>query len=234
MRGQIVTALVSSATTLSILVVMYFYSRDGTLERLFAPASLESTTSAVALRPKITSLESEIGELRNSVDSFRRSYALGNTSKDREGLDKLHQRISKLESHLEHMSNVQYSKKQIGSGKPTATRDRIEQATEVTTEQRREAAEAQFYRDDGLPLGEFSQSIEYVIHELSEIQAQGIDCRNTICKVTYATVDERSSDSEDWEWELMENLLEHSAGKLVDIRYVKNSFGADTMYIQLN
>jgi len=86
-------------------------------------------------------------------------------------------------------------------------------------------------------LGGFDSSIEEVIQKLGGIQAQGIDCRNTICKVTYADDEDLSSestDSEELDWHLMEKLLERSGGKRVDIRYANDSFGNKNMYIQLN
>lgn len=85
--------------------------------------------------------------------------------------------------------------------------------------------------------GDFDSSIEDVIQKLGGIQAQGIDCRNTICKAAYS-VDEdfssESSESEELDWQLMEKLLERSGGRRLDIRYANDSFGNRNMYIQLN
>lgn len=214
--------------TLLIVSIVYFLQKDDIRDEApVAVANLATPDSALALR--ITSLEHEIERLHSRLKYH------GADPDDQERSVRFDERIAQIELTLDKLSSkAQESHTGSHATTPERMSDRMDQTSEVITDQKRAYMEAQFDNDSGLPLGDFSHSIEDVMHQVDGIQAQGIDCRNTICKVTYAPAGPALSGSDDVDWQIMEQLLERSGGRQVDIKYVSDALGNNAMYIQLN
>lgn len=224
----------SVIVTLSVFLALQFLQKDGA-ETRFPILVAESEVSSLDLQAQIILLKSEIQRLHKRLEGFKHQQEIKATTRDQANSALFDKRIVQIELALDKLSSdAAVSRLKNNHVVPERMSERMDQHREVLTEQRRELVEAQFERDSGLPLGDFSDSIEDVIHQIDGIQAQGIDCRNTICKVTYAAGNELTTESEDADWQLMEQLLERSGGRQVDIRYANDSFGNNTMYIQLD
>lgn len=226
MRNLLVSALVSSIVALSIVMAFHFSYNDGMRDNSTIPM-VESATANSASESQFTSLKNEIELIRNRMNRYEAA------SGDQESLIMFDKRIAQIELALDELpSNASRGGAKNGQIAPQRMSERMDQTREVIADQARQQVEAQFESDSGLPLGDFGSSIEDAIQQVDGIQAQGIDCRNTICKVSYASGD--VSGSEDLDWQIMEQLLERSGGRQVDVRYANDSFGNSNMYIQLN
>jgi hypothetical protein len=68
------------------------------------------------------------------------------------------------------------------------------------------------------------------------IQLYDVDCRKSVCKVTYSLVHDDSSETaafSDPDMEIMDHLVEGFGGADLDISYARNPKGENIMYIQL-
>lgn len=106
--------------------------------------------------------------------------------------------------------------------------------SELTASSSINTAEMDFEADSGIPLAEFTNSIETALHNADGIDTFGMDCRTSICKVDYSKVEPLSSaDRSAGAVELVDTLALALDGREVEIRYGKDSLGKDVMYIQL-
>lgn len=94
--------------------------------------------------------------------------------------------------------------------------------------------ESDFESDSGKPLGDFSDSIDEALHSIEGFQVKGVECRNTICRVAYSRPESSGSQGAvDPENELVDRLALSAPGREVEVRYDKDTFGGDIMYIRL-
>ena len=193
---------------------------------------------ASSLQARITSLNNDVNDIQNYLNKISLRHEQDSVNEDQTKSKALNERVEKLELALDQLSsNVTFDSKKNTPGGPKRIREYMDQNAEVLSDQQNALLEEQFEIDSGIPLGGFDSSIEDVIQKLGGIQAQGIDCINTICKVTYAVDEDLSSeshDSEELDWQLMEKLLDRSGGMRVDIRYANDSFVNKNIYIQMN
>lgn len=237
MRVVVISVLASSIVTLSVLLAFYNLHEGSSSNRSAAVLS-DSSLSASSLQARITSLSNDVNDIQNHLNKSRHLNENNSATEYQENFKALNEKIEELELALDQLSSsVTFDSRKNTSSTPKRIREYMAQTVEVLSDQQHTFLEGQFESDSGIPLGDFDSSIEDVIQKLGGIQAQGIDCRNTICKVAYS-VDEdfssESTESEELDWQLMEKLLERSGGRRVDIRYANDSFGNRNMYIQLN
>ena len=109
------------------------------------------------------------------------------------------------------------------------------QSREMAALASNELAEQEFAMDSGMALDGFAESIEEVAHEVDGLDIKGMECGNSICRISYAESDvvATGEDSADPQWELMEKLLDRAQGRRVDIRHAVDAAGNRAMYIQL-
>jgi len=95
-------------------------------------------------------------------------------------------------------------------------------------------AEIEFDNDSGIPLEGFSDSIDETFHSVEGLDVTGMDCRDTICKVTYLKSESTESEEDYYpQDELLDKLAQSAGGRQVEVRYDKDTSGKEVMYIQL-
>ena len=88
--------------------------------------------------------------------------------------------------------------------------------------------------DMGVPLGNFPESIRDVFHSSEDIELAELDCKETICKITYSKSNASTNDRDaNRDLELADKLAIEASGYQVDVMYAKDSYGNDIMYVQL-
>jgi len=111
---------------------------------------------------------------------------------------------------------------------------RLQESVEGESHAQYTMAETVFDSDDGKPLGDFSTSISDVLHSVDGLVVIGFDCRDTVCKVTYAKPESPDSLEEfNGRSEFVDKLAQSAGDSGVDIRYADDPSGNSVMYIQL-
>ncbi|MCP5166201.1 MAG: hypothetical protein H6989_02345 [Pseudomonadales bacterium] len=95
-------------------------------------------------------------------------------------------------------------------------------------------AEIDFENDTGVPLGDFEETISDTLYTAEGIDVSGMECRGTICKVTYSQSDSlQARDAGADGFEVVDRLAEATSGREVEVRYGSDPAGKKVMYIQI-
>ncbi|MEM9255901.1 MAG: hypothetical protein AAGA91_10650 [Pseudomonadota bacterium] len=112
-----------------------------------------------------------------------------------------------------------------------------EQFTSDTQYQPNGLAESAFSADSGTPLDQQSQAIiAETFHSAEWADLHSMDCRTSICKITYsqstaAPIDGVTDD--DAELELIKRIGSDLGEDNLDIRFARDEQGNDVMYVQI-
>ncbi|MEM6582571.1 MAG: hypothetical protein AAF699_14935 [Pseudomonadota bacterium] len=94
--------------------------------------------------------------------------------------------------------------------------------------------ERQFDSDEGTSLGEGEEVIEQVLHGRPDIAVSAIQCRASICRVSYEESPQSHSPlSQDSDLELVDELVSAMNGQTVELSYAKGPSGERLMYMRL-
>lgn len=231
---RVILVSVATATAVSVLFFMVFHS-DGQWEKQLLEQAQPASSDGFA-RESVSKLKLDIEQLRDQI--ARVNDILINTpgTKDQSAAGDQVARIQALEAAVEGiLHDGQGARRKPGRSSSSRILATGRQSGEIQELERIALAEQEFESDTGLQLGDFDDSVEEAIYQVDGIELKGMDCRNSICKVSYRSREPTSADLEgvDPEWELMEQLLARSNGKRVDIRHTTDVLGNKTMYIQL-
>lgn len=109
-----------------------------------------------------------------------------------------------------------------------------QESIERSSARRYELAEEKFESGSGIPLGGYVSAIDDTLHTLGNIEVQEMDCRDTICKITYTQTETSGSrQGADEDLELVDKLAQAAEGREVEITYATDPAGDELMYIQV-
>jgi hypothetical protein len=184
----------------------------------------------------ITDLKFEVQQIRDQLQRLSKDVERISEAGSYPISDDLAARIETLETAMEGISPKRLARTHPSShrGAPDRISENSSQSRDVVELNQYTLAE-EFQLDSGTPLGDFPDSIEEVIHQVDAVDLTGMECGNSICRVTYENNGSLSQEGDDVDprWQIMERLLDRSSGKRVDIRHATDSLGTKTMYIQL-
>jgi hypothetical protein len=185
----------------------------------------------------ITDLKFEVQQIRDQLQRLSKDVERISEAGSYPISDDLAARIETLETAMEGISPKRLARTHPSShrGAPDRISENSSQSRDVVELNQYTLAEQEFQLDSGTPLGDFPDSIEEVIHQVDAVDLTGMECGNSICRVTYENNGSLSQEGDDVDprWQIMERLLDRSSGKRVDIRHATDSLGTKTMYIQL-
>ena len=229
--------LISTATAsliCSIFMLVFIFFGEGHAKVSSATNSSVPTAEISVNSASIAELRSELSEIRNQLGnlSAREEYVAADNA-----LDELTLRIGAIEKAVEStsLSKPDSSSSREGSGilKKRVIQNSFESA-ETSSNENAAVAESIFETDSGTTLGSYAESIGDTFHSFEDIEVHGIECRSTICKVTYSKTDSLESHEEsDDNFELVDKLALASDGREVEVRYARAPSGDELMYIQL-
>lgn len=178
----------------------------------------------------INLLRSEMAELQKMVSRDFELAKRENYATEKMKADELIDRLEDVENFIEELSvagsapvEKQYDKtKGLLNGSSSSS---IDLAAYYQNE---------FENDSGVPLDDFSDSIEETLHSFEGIKVNGVECGNSVCKINYSKMESVGlNEVPDSEYELEEKLSLSAEGREVEVRYATDSYGSDVMYIQL-
>ena len=234
MKVIITTALVASFLTLLCVFVIQF-PRDDSLSYPPTPAINDLTAQVQSNLDSITALSSELRHIRDLLEvsnrlSFENSALTVNDSDNKD----LVKRLEAIEVNLAELSK---SKSLTSEERKKAFDLQMKERsipTEVLATQVYQNTESHFERDSGKPLGDYSNSIEDAIHSVDGIDVKGVDCGETICKITYSKSESLTSLEEgDVDSDLADKLMFGAEGRVVELKYADDSMGNRVIYAEL-
>lgn len=178
----------------------------------------------------IADLRSEVRVIQSQMSTSYPPPDTGISGQERLHPNDLEARIEMLEEAIEKISLT-------GSTSPKEQNGTIRKFIASSTDNPVEAAKSyqtEFENDSGIALGDYSDSIGEVFHAFEGIEVRGMECGNTICKVTYSENKDPETQQESSDGlELVDKLAQNAGGREVDVQYTKDSLGNNVMYIQL-
>lgn len=200
----------------------------------FSAHKVNELTAAVDINvSSIASLRSELGEVRDHLTGIcgqmtGQAHAIAEAE-----INNLLKRVESIEDSVDTLSDARpggsLPGKNGGDGLATFLAKNSPSAAENTA-----VFESDFEADSGEPLGNFSDSIDEALHSIEGIEVTGVDCRTSVCKVSYSKPERTDSQEEfDSEDELVNRLAVSAPGRGVEVRYDKDAYGEDIMYIML-
>lgn len=177
----------------------------------------------------ITLLRSELTGIRKMIS---RSYELAGLGDSKTGSVKeneLMERLKAVEDSIERLSEAGSvpATKQVGAIKGLLS-ENAQSLVELA-----DRYQSEYENDSGIPLNDFSGSINETLHSLNGIDVSGVECGETVCKVVYTSIESTGLDERpDSEYALEDILAQSAEGREVEVRYAKNPYGGKVMYIQ--
>lgn len=235
-RENLVAGLTAAGVSIALLLVLGPAWRRGGESARAPLATGYPDAAGPTSAANGTDLRLEVHQLRKQLQQL--AAQIGNTSRETVDPDsaELAVRVAKLETALKQLARERVAgQRQTGSDGFRDLSEHRNQSREMAALASSELAEQEFAMDSGMALDSFAESIEEVAHEVDGLDIKGMECGNSICRISYAESDvvATGEDSADPQWELMEKLLDRAQGRRVDIRHAVDAAGNRAMYIQL-
>ena len=199
---------------------------------------LEELSSGIGTNAEsIASLLSEVNQMRDQLRlKSPQSLAKTETSTDVES-GNLVKRIQVLEDNMRRFADVESPStpgRREAMEKLLSASSHMSGDTSAYSQRQFAAAESDFENDSGTPLGDYKNAISEALHAQDSFQVKGVDCKNTICRITYSESDSLiSDDGPGAESDLVAKLAQAVEGVGVEVRYANDPYGNEVMYIQL-
>ena len=236
MRHIVTSAITATLVSLvCVLALQVTYEPQGTGPT--AGSRIEEVAEGVERNlDSIIMLRSELFEIRNELSQHFTLFGRETgTDLSASPENELIARIELLEASIKNLSPTE-----MLSSSPNRDVireqyiDSLRESNEIAASSQINLLESNFENDSGIPLGNYSELIGDTLHALDSIVIKGIDCRNTACKVTYSKTNSlESQEVSEERFELVDQLAQSAGGHDVDVRYAKDHFGNEVMYIQL-
>lgn len=229
----------TSLTTAILLAVSVFlglkyFHGASEFERLSAKtAELKQAEAATTLL--IRNLHSEVNDIRVQLRQYANSSNTANTvfAKEDNGSEELLQRVASLEDAIQKLSLRKSHNQKTGDSYHSLLSQSDQQAGEMSALNRHALAETAFNSDSGVPLGKYAASVEAGVHETAAVEVQDLECRTSICKVTFSVNDSANTELVDGRSEMVDQLISRAEGTEVDIQHANDVYGNKVMYVQL-
>jgi hypothetical protein len=230
-RAVVIASLVSIAAVLGLQAVQ---------EMRRPPANSGTAELAALIGANVESIEMlqrQVLELRDQLARTEAPASRGGVFDGGAESAGLAQRLDEMEYTLSELS---------ASGPVTAAKNGAALEQKLTQVSRLSAegssfsydnsagAEIDFENDAGVSLGDNAETIADTLYTAEGIDISGMECRDTMCKVTYSQSGSfQSRDAVDDGFELVDRLAEATNGREVEVRYGSDSAGKKVMYIQM-
>ncbi len=230
-RAVVIASLVSVGAVLGLQTV------QETRRPALDSGSAELAPLIRANVESIATLKSELIELREQLASTERSTNYGVVIDGGAETAGLAKRLDKIEHTLAELSapgplagsktGAELEKKltqvtQLAAGGSSISYDQSVQA------------EIDFENDSGVPLGDIEETISDALYTAEGIDISGMECRDTICKVTYSKSGSfQAQGAGDGGHEIVDQLAQATNGREVEVRYGSDPAGKKVMYIQM-
>jgi hypothetical protein len=227
------------AANLYLLVELYYvkrpvHPRDGRLEALYEDLERRVTANV----ERIETLQHGLSDAGSG--SGPAGYSGGEQGgRSDKGYDLLLERIEELERNAADAAGFgvkETSEKPLASllmDGSVASSGSIERSIY----QPNQAGEDAFESDDGRPLGEHEEQILEAFFSATDlIELQDMNCRKSICRITYKSLPADSPDmgpGNESTILLTERLLDHVRGVDLVLRHGKDAMGQGVMYLQI-
>lgn len=231
----------TSLTTCILLAVSLFlglkyFQGASELERLSVrTAELKQAEATTTLL--IRNLHSEVSDVRAQLRQYANSSNTANTvfAKEDSGSEELLQRVASLEDTIHKLSLRKSPNQKNGDSDSyhSLLSQSDQQSGEISALNRHALAETAFNSDSGVPLGKYADSVEAGVHETASVEVQDLECRTSICKVTFSVNDSATAELADGRSEVVDQLISRADGREVDIQHANDVYGNKVMYVQL-
>lgn len=234
MRTILVTAITASFVTLLCVFGMRLLLEDA--EHYDRPSELQN------LEAKVNASLDSISALHMELQDVRQQLSLRTDVKDSSSVvaiedseyKVLSERLATVEDDLAALSIPRTISREQ---RKDAFERRVEEhaiSPEVSSTLLYADAENYFESDSGRPLGGYTDSIDDALHAVEGIDLKGVDCRDTICKITYSKSESATSDEHyDVDSDLEDRLMFGIEGREVELRYANDSMGNNVIYAQV-
>ena len=220
------------AATLVSLVFNFGLSVNPVADDLKSPVPAAEKLAAEirANRDAITLLRSELVEIRNIASQ---DQALAQREPSAIGAVKADELIDRLEAIEDSITRLSAGDS-LPARKQFSHLEKLLSTDSVSSVELAAHYQSDFEDDSGIPLDNFSDSINETLHSIKGMNVNGVECGNTVCKVVYTRVESAGiNELSESEYELEDMLAQSAEGREVEVRYAKNPYGGEVMYIQL-
>mgnify|MGYP003625967284 CR=1 FL=1 len=231
--AQLVAVTASIVAVVATLGLQFIFdtSRSG-----IAESELQQLNKTVlANRDSMSLLRSDLQELRQLLHV----QTAGATPPRRPSADPsvdvaLTDRLDAIEQRLSQVLTAQHmSPAQRKESLKSQLRDRVS-SPDASANAAYLAAESHFESDSGKPLGDYPDRIKDSLHLVDGIDLKGVDCLDTICRITYATSSSLTeSEQQTATTAIEDSLLFGAEGRVVELRYASDSSGNRVIYAQI-
>ena len=230
-RAAVIASLVSVGAVLGLQTV------QETRRPALDSGSAEMAPLIRANVESIANLKSELIELRKQLASTEGATSGGVVLDGDAETAGLAKRLDKMEHTLAELSAPGPL---AGSKTGAELENKLTQVTQLAaggssfSYDQSARAEIDFEKDSGVPLGDLEETIGDALYTAEGIDISGMDCRDTICKVTYSKSGSlRAQGAGDGGYEIVDQLAQATNGREVEVRYGSDPAGKKVMYIQV-
>jgi len=230
-------AALTAAVVAAACVVLVQFALEGP-EHGSPDARLDTLTTEVGDHTRaLSALRTELLDIRRQLSAADRAVtASDGATNEVSATADISARLAALEHSLARLSAEQTaSVDQRREDFARRIADRSASPAAMTATAGYAAAEEAFNLDSGKPLAQYTDAIEQTLHGVDSIELQGLECRESICKITYRpsaslTPQERS----DAESALADELMFGINGQSVELTYATDAHGQNLVYVKVN
>lgn len=232
MKSFVIPALTALVVSLSSIIAIELvtdgHKRDLSDPSLGKPEDADNTTQALdVMREELAIVARKLAAVESLVEKYRHSAELIPV---KELLD----RLSNAERALESLTSSEGNIPIEDTHRNQAFAEKVA-SFEVTSRPSTESnADEQFITHQGKSIHEFVPILDDALHKLETLSVEGMDCRDTICKVTYTKIPSESGEVSEYDAvDPVDALSMGMVGQTVEVRYALDQDGRDIMLISL-
>jgi len=145
--------------------------------------------------------------------------------------------IERLESVEDALAKLSITKSMTSENRKAAFELHIKErvlTNDILEAQAYTNTENYFENHSGRPIGEYSDSIADAIHSVDGIDLQSVECKKSICKITYNNSSSIvSQEGDDLNSYLADKLMFGLEGQAVELRYANDELGNQIIYAEV-
>lgn len=234
MRVIVVAAITAAITTpLSFVGFQYLFK---TSTPGIPPSAIGELTAQIASNQSlISALRKELRDMQD-LSNMRGNFGTADAAVAHPDSinDDLLERLETIEKALAKPSTVQSTTGEQRKAVFDVHMKEHSLPREVLATQVYASAESHFENDAGKPLGNYASAIDDALHSVDGIDLMGVDCRESICKITYGNSTSISQQEQsDIDSVLADQLMFGAEGRMVELRYANDSIGNNVIYAEL-
>lgn len=232
MRSALISAITAVIVYYSLQILREYPAKE--------PLETEQMTSLLyevrGYSDSVTALELEMGKLRSSIANSNKARNAGSIAPSvRNSYQEIIERIESIEEALSESSPQEKPSLETLSTELKNNFSMRLQARDYGVSGKQFAeAESHFEDDSGQSITAYTDSIDQHISTVEGLDVKGMDCANSICKVTYSKPESSPFNVEsEAEAKLVDKMLFGIENRDVDIRYADDPYGNSVIYIEM-